>query len=821
MSVSTEIAQEIGSESSTGAATLNTGGIFAPLPTGTSSVPVTISYSSSVPSIQSASTSAAPALGTVQSSLENGGRTSIIPFNTTVIPTPSSSLAPANLTLNPSITSPTASRSGNIFVPIATDAPPSNILVKPEHPVPRLGIENATGPIETNKFYANFFLGDQTMSTFTHPYSVSWQKGTGAAGSWGLAISHIERSQLAYGQGDPAQNFINPLGIESLILSAKELSDSTTLTTDSLEGFSVNVNLHPADGVDTLIQFPLVQGMGFVTGIYAGGTPLLQTGVFFNTVNYAGALGYGKNTFKYRITLNDNTNWLLYVTPKGSAGTPAFTLNDSSHIQGPADFFGTVQIAKNANGFDGEAVYDASAGAYAISGSVSASMEDSTGTYTLAWDKGGVTQNKLLMFALPHHLESMDYATSAAVTDVQLETTTKGIAKAVAADSITMSEQLPLELGFAPYHPKFGSMKSVSNTAVSAIADAAGVELNQNMDEQTNLDSMYFSGKGLAKFAAAVYTTNDIAGQTGLAAAALKNLEAAFATFVNNEQSYPLVYDQSWKGVVSSATYETDDSGVDFGNTYYNDHHFHYGYFVYTAAVIAYLDPDWLRNGTNKDWVSMLVRDYANPVNTDPYFPFSRNFDWYHGHSWAKGLFESGDGKDEESSSEDAFSTYAIKMWGQVSGDPNMEARGNLQLAVQARSLQNYFLLESDNAAQPPKFVGNKVTGILFENKVDHTTYFGTNIEYIQGIHMIPLNPSSSITRTSTFVQQEWDTYFSDGRADSVDSGWKGILYANLALTNPEASFQFFSQPDFDPTWLDGGASRTWYLAFAAGLGGA
>jgi endo-1,3(4)-beta-glucanase len=210
-----------------------------------------------------------------------------------------------------------------------------------------------------------------------------------------------------------------------------------------------------------------------------------------------------------------------------------------------------------------------------------------------------------------------------------------------------------------------------------------------------------------------IYTTNDIAGQKTLAAAGLQRLEAAFAVFVNNQQTFPLVYDQSWKGAVSSATYVTGDSGVDFGNTFYNDHHFHYGYFVYTAAVIAYLDPDWLKQGTNRAWVSMLIRDYANPVSTDPFFPFSRNFDWYHGHSWAKGLFESGDGKDEESSSEDAFSTYAIKMWGQVSGDPNMEARGNLQLAVQARSLQNYFLLADDNKVQPPQFIGNKVTGIV------------------------------------------------------------------------------------------------------------
>jgi endo-1,3(4)-beta-glucanase len=96
---------------------------------------------------------------------------------------------------------------------------------------------------------------------------------------------------------------------------------------------------------------------------------------------------------------------------------------------------------------------------------------------------------------------------------------------------------------------------------------------------------------------------------------------------------------------------------------------------------------------------------------------------------------------DQESSSEDSFASYAIKMWGKVSGDANMEARGNLMLAVQARSFPNYFLMESTNVVQPPQFIGNKVTGIIFEAKADHTTYFGTNIEYIQG--SIPSPPST------------------------------------------------------------------------------
>lgn len=135
------------------------------------------------------------------------------------------------------------------------------------------------------------------------------------------------------------------------------------------------------------------------------------------------------------------------------------------------------------------------------------------------------------------------------------------------------------------------------------------------------------------------------------------------------------------------------------------------GYFIYAAAVIAYLDPNWLY--LNKDWVNTLVRDAANPSLQDNMFPFSRMMDWYHGHSFAKGLFESADSKDEESSSEDAFFSYAIKMWGQVIGDDSMEARGNLMLAIQARTLINYLLLQSNNVNQPANFIGNKVTGIV------------------------------------------------------------------------------------------------------------
>ena len=80
--------------------------------------------------------------------------------------------------------------------------------------------------------------------------------------------------------------------------------------------------------------------------------------------------------------------------------------------------------------------------------------------------------------------------------------------------------------------------------------------------------------------------------------------------------------------------------------------------------------------------------------------------------------------------------------------------------------------------------------------------------------------PFSTYTRSSDFVTQEWNTYFADDAVDpagKVVGGWKGILYSNLAIINPTASWNFFNQANFDPSWLDGGATRAWYMALAAG----
>lgn len=410
---------------------------------------------------------------------------------------------------------------------------------------------------------------------------MTWSKGGGNAKSWGLAVSHIDANQRADGPrnaalpGAPIEYFINPIGIQSIILSAVELNTATVLTTSSLAAFSVNAILSPQAGSSSSITFPLAQGTGFITGIYKNLMPAIQSSVLFRNITQIASPRPGVH--KYRIILEDSKTWLLYAT-SSDRQDPRLNLVSNTQLQGVRGWSGIIQVAKNPAGSDGESVYDGAAGVYPTAASVTGSVSGTTGTYRIQWTKGGLTSLPLLIYALPHHVQSFDAITSSGKTTVQLQTTTKGLATAIIGNTWTLVEQkLPVDMSFAPWTPTTGSRTNLSHTSVSLIRQIAASEINQDYNAQTNLDSMYFSGKALAKFATLIYATNDLLKQLNLATQGLDQLKGAFARFVTNQQINPLVYESAWHGIVSVGSYKTGDAGQDFGNTYYNDHHFHYG----------------------------------------------------------------------------------------------------------------------------------------------------------------------------------------------------------------------------------------------------
>lgn len=61
----------------------------------------------------------------------------------------------------------------DVFEPMSYDPPPPSILSRNDHPQPPVGVHQE-GPLQTNKFYANFFSNNQDNRTWTYPYSVWW-----------------------------------------------------------------------------------------------------------------------------------------------------------------------------------------------------------------------------------------------------------------------------------------------------------------------------------------------------------------------------------------------------------------------------------------------------------------------------------------------------------------------------------------------------------------------------------------------------------------------------------------------------------------------
>ena len=302
--------------------------------------------------------------------------------------------------------------------------------------------------------------------------------------------------------------------------------------------------------------------------------PAVQSSVFFRTVTQV--LSPRAGIFKYRVTLEDSKDWLIYAV-SSNGQDPQLQLVSNTQLQGLRGWSGVIQVAKNPSGAYGETLYDGSAGVYPTAAAVAGSVSGSIGTYHISWTKAGLTSLPLLVYALPHHLQSFDGVSSACKTTMQLQTTTKGIATAVVGNAWNLVEtNLPTDMGFAPWTPKLRSRSTFSSAASNIIKQVASSEINQDYDAQTNLNSMYFSGKALAKFAMIIYTTYDILHEPDLATQGLNELKGAFARFATNQQIYPLVYDTVWQGVVSVGSYVTGDPGLDFGNSYYNDHHFHF-----------------------------------------------------------------------------------------------------------------------------------------------------------------------------------------------------------------------------------------------------
>jgi endo-1,3(4)-beta-glucanase len=173
----------------------------------------------------------------------------------------------------------------------------------------------------------------------------------------------------------------------------------------------------------------------------------------------------------------------------------------------------------------------------------------------------------------------------------------------------------------------------------------------------------------------------DELGEHDLASSLRAQLRLRLGEWLSANNSDTLLYDSSWGGVITSHGFR--DRFAEFGHAWYNDHHFHFGYFVYALACTLRPRDDAALGflSTYREAILALVRDYANPSTSDSFFIPMRHQDAWDGHSWASGLFEFGDGRNQESSSESVNAYYAVTLLGEAMHDDKVRALGRAMLA--------------------------------------------------------------------------------------------------------------------------------------------
>jgi endo-1,3(4)-beta-glucanase len=346
-------------------------------------------------------------------------------------------------------------------------------------------------------------------------------------------------------------------------------------------------------------------------------------------------------------------------------------------------------------------------------------MQDSNSSGTTDTNESA---DGLLMFALPHHQELLligDEASSSVVTE-QCIPTFHGSTCLVKGKTWILNEQLGSPQSFVAERPP-------EAWAIPELAKALSADINYvppNNIFRAASDT-YFSGKMLARLGRVILIASemkqlataspsrqeflktpspiyaDVSTENYAASAkaakeadlptdeeimaAVERLKEAVQVWVNGSAEAPYIYDRSWGGMINCGcdyAGKADlgscqnvfpecpaltDVNVDFGNGYYNDHHFHYGYHIYAAAVIAKYDPEWGKEFF--DGILLYIRDIATPTPEDKFFTQYRQKDWFLGSSWASGIISaenSPHGRNQESSSEAVAAYEAVSLFGAV-----------------------------------------------------------------------------------------------------------------------------------------------------------
>ncbi|MER7518332.1 glycosyl hydrolase [Streptomyces sp. NPDC126499] len=288
----------------------------------------------------------------------------------------------------------------------------------------------------------------------------------------------------------------------------------------------------------------------------------------------------------------------------------------------------------------------------------------------------------------------------------------------------------------------------------------------------------YWTGKALGKLAQLVPVADQI-GEGAIRDKLLGLIKGRLQDWFTAGGANEFSYDPAWKTLTGyPASYGSD--------TELNDHHFHYGYYVYAAAIVAQYDPAWAAGSAWGGMVRTLVRDTANPSRTDAAFPFLRGFDVYAGHSWASGHQGFAAGNNQESSSESTNLSAALVLWGSATGDTALRDLGTYLLTTEAEAVAQYWF-DADQQVFPASF-GHDTVGMVWGSGGAYATWWTANPEEIHGINVLPVTAGGSLHLggRKDAIRRNIAEMERENGGPAVE--WRDILWEFQSLADPAAA---------------------------------
>ncbi|CAM5552233.1 MULTISPECIES: glycosyl hydrolase [Streptomyces] len=307
-------------------------------------------------------------------------------------------------------------------------------------------------------------------------------------------------------------------------------------------------------------------------------------------------------------------------------------------------------------------------------------------------------------------------------------------------------------------------------THLSEVADAP--------DPFSGATDTYWTGKALGKLAQLVPLADQI-GETATRDKLVGLLQGRLQEWFTAGGASEFSYDKDWKTLTGHPASYGSDSEL-------NDHHFHYGYYVYAAAIVAQYDPSWAEDSAWGGMVKELIRDTANPSRSDSAFPFLRGFDVYAGHSWASGHQGFAAGNNQESSSESTNLSAALVLWGSATGDARLRDLGSYLLATEGEAIAQYWF-DADEEVFPGSF-GHDTVGMVWGSGGAYSTWWTANPEEIHGINVLPVTAGGSLHLGGhkEAIRRNIAEMERENGGPAVE--WRDILWEFESLADPAAA---------------------------------